>query len=62
MFHLFSFVCFVIYSVNSRSGHDQSQTSGPISHASGPKLIFLRKYLDDSAWFCVEELKKHCFL
>ena len=25
MFHVFSFVCFLIYGVNSRSGHDRSQ-------------------------------------
>ena len=40
LFHIFSFVWFVIYSVNSRSGHDRSQTSGPILHASVPKLTF----------------------
>ena len=28
--HIFSSVCFVLYSVNSRSGHDRSQTFGPI--------------------------------
>ena len=36
IFHVFSFVCFVIYSINSRSGHDRSQTFGSISHVSGP--------------------------
>ena len=28
IFHTFSCVCFVIYSVNSRSGHDRSQSFG----------------------------------
>ena len=40
VFHLFSFMCFVIYSVNSSSGHDRSQTFVSISHAVGPKLTF----------------------
>ena len=29
-----------IYGVKSRSGHDRSQSFGPISHVSGPKLSF----------------------
>ena len=40
MFHVFSFVCFLLYGVKSRSGHDRSQTLGSISHASVPKLSF----------------------
>ena len=56
MFHIFSLVCFLIHGVKSRSGHDRSPTVGSISHVSGPKLTF-----DDSAWLCVEKLKKHCF-
>ena len=40
IFHLVSFVCFVVYSVNSRSAHDRSQTFGSIWHVSGPKLSF----------------------
>ena len=32
MFHVFSLVCFLIYGVKSRSGHDRSQSFGPISH------------------------------
>ena len=35
-----SLVCFLIYGVKSRSGHDRSQSFGPISHVSGPKLTF----------------------
>merc|ERR1711924_281721 len=27
----------------------------------GTKTEFLMTFLDDSAWFCVEELKKHVF-
>ena len=38
MFHMFSLVCFLVYSDNSRSGHDRSQNSGSISHGPGPKL------------------------
>ena len=61
MFHIFSFVCFLIYGVKSRSGYDRSQTFGQISHVSGPKTKFLTKFLNDSAWFCVEKLKKLFF-
>ena len=45
IFHLFSCVCSVIYSVNSRSGHDRSQTFGSISHISGPNLTFAGKFI-----------------
>ena len=27
----------------------------------GFNILFLAKFLDDSAWFCVEKLKKHVF-
>ena len=27
----------------------------------GFKIMFLTKFLNDSAWFCVEKLKKHGF-
>ena len=40
MFHIFSLVCFLIYGVMSRSGHDRSQSFGSILQISGPKLIF----------------------
>ena len=39
MFHIFSLMCFLIYGVKSRSGHDRSQSFGPISHDSGFKLF-----------------------
>ena len=45
MFHIFSLVCFLIYSVNSRSGRDRSQSSGPISHVSGPELILCSNFI-----------------
>ena len=38
-----SLACFLIYGVKSRSGHDRSQSFGPISHVLGPKLNFLIK-------------------
>ena len=44
-----------------RSGHVQSQSFGLISHVSGPKLVLLTKFLDDSAWFCLEKLKTFFF-
>ena len=58
MFHIFALVCLLIYGVKSRSGHDRSQNFDSISHDSDPKLIFSREFLDDSAWLCVEKLKK----
>ena len=44
-----------------RSGHVQITTFGPISHLSDSKLKFLTKFLDDSVWFLLENLKKHVF-
>ena len=44
IFHIFPLVCFLIYSVNSRSGHDRSPTFGSISHVSGPKLTFWNNF------------------
>ena len=35
-----SFVCFLIYGVKSRSGHDRSPSFGSISHVSDPKQLF----------------------
>ena len=40
MFHLFPLVCFLVYGVKSRFGHDRSQSFGPMLHVSGPKLSF----------------------
>ena len=45
MFHIFSLVCFLIYGVKSRSGHDRSKSFGPISDVSGPKLTFWGNFL-----------------
>ena len=41
-----------------RSGHVRFPTFGRISHVSDPKLNFFTKFPNDSALFCVEELKK----
>ena len=60
-FHIYSFVCFVIYSVNNRSGHDQSQSCRSNFTHFGSQTCFLRRFLNDSAWFCVEESRKHGF-
>merc|ERR1711924_398511 len=40
MFHVFSLVCFLIYGVKRRSGHDGSQSFGPSWHVSGPEMVF----------------------
>ena len=55
MFHIFSLVCFLIYGIKSRSGHDRSQTK---KIYFGSKTVFLRNFLDDSAWLSVEKFKK----
>ena len=31
---------FLIYGVNSESGHDRSQSFGSIWHVSGPEIVF----------------------
>ena len=41
MFHIFSLVCFFTYSVNSRSGHDQITTFGPIFTLDNGTLSFV---------------------
>ena len=45
MFHVFSLVCFLIYGVKSRSGHDQITTFGQIMNLLTPvvKRMFLLK-------------------
>ena len=35
-----SLVCFLIYGIKRRSGHDGSQSFGPIWHVSGPEMVF----------------------
>ena len=40
VFRVFSFVCFSIYGVKNKSGHDRSQSFGPILHVSGAKIGF----------------------
>ena len=45
MFHIFSLVCFLIYGVKTRSGHERSQSFGEISRVLGPKLTFFYKFL-----------------
>ena len=42
MFHIFSLVCVLNL---WRWGHDRSQSFGPISHASGPKLTFCYDFI-----------------
>ena len=56
IFHLCSFVCFVIYSVNNRSGYDRSQPFSSISHVSVQFHMFrFQKLFSDviSSWFCM---------
>ena len=50
MFHVFSLVCFLIYGVKSGSGHDQSQSFGPILHVSGSKISFWRNPTSPLGW------------
>ena len=43
MFYIVSFVCFLIYGGKSRSGHDRSQSFGPIWLVSGPENDYFDK-------------------
>ena len=61
MFHIFSLVCLLPYGVKSKSGHDRSQSFWFNFACFGFKTEFLTKFLDDSAWFCLEKLKNHVF-
>ena len=49
MFHIFSLVCFLIYGVKSRSGHDRSQSFDIIF------TLRIENWLDEviSKWFCM---------
>ena len=64
MFHIFSLVCFLIYSVESRSGHERSQDfgSGSIPHFQIQTWLFE----EISIWFCMdlcgEAKKTNCFI
>ena len=56
---VFSSVCFAICSVNSRSGHDRSQTFGSSLHVSGPKQIFWGNFIMVLHGFASRNSKKH---
>ena len=45
MFHIFSLVCFLIYGVKSRSGHDQITTFGQIIDLFSKTHDFVKKSL-----------------
>ena len=49
MFHIYFLnmflMCFLIYGVKHRSGHDRSQSFGPILHVSDPKLKFWGNFI-----------------
>ena len=45
MFHIFSLVCFLMYGVKSRSGHDRMTSFNSISHISGSKLAFWGNFI-----------------
>ena len=49
--YFLNLVCFLIYGVKSRSGHDRMTSFGSISHISGPKHIFWGIFFNDSARF-----------
>ena len=40
MWSMFSLVCSLIYGVKRTSGHDRSQSFGPIWHVAGPEIVF----------------------
>ena len=61
MFHVFSLVCFLIYGVKSKSGHDWSQSFGPIWHVSGPEMVFWRNDIMILHHFCRRSSKIKLF-
>ena len=61
MFHMFSLVCFLIYGVKSRSGHDRSQSLVQFG-TFGSRNGILTKFIDDSASFLPEKLNNHVIL
>ena len=42
MFHVFSLVCFLVYGVKRRSGHDGSQSFDQILHVLGPEIVLMK--------------------
>ena len=72
---VFSLVCFLIYGVKRRSGHDRSQiygvkrrsghngsqSFGPIWHVSGPKMVFWRNDIMILHHFCWRSWKIKLF-
>ena len=61
MFHIFSLVCFLIYGVKSKSGHDRRMSFGPILARFGSRNGILTKFINDSASFLQEKLKTKLF-
>ena len=61
MFHVFSLVCFLLYGVNSRSGHDWIQSFGSIFHVSDPIFfpVLLGSPFIYTTLFRTQFLKKH---
>ena len=58
---VFSLVCFLIYGVKSKSGHDWIQSFGPTLHASGPKIGFWRNFIMILHGFCWRSWKIKLF-
>ena len=54
-------MCFLIYGIKRRSGHDWSQSLGPIWHVSGPKIGFWRNDIMILHHFCRRSLKIKLF-
>ena len=51
-----------IWLLLDRSWQVRFPTLGPISHVSGSEFLFFTKFINDSAWFLLEKLKKHVIL
>ena len=61
MWSMFSFVCFLIYGVKRRSGHDGSQSFVPIWNVSGSKIGFWRNDIMILHHFCRRSSKIKLF-
>ena len=61
MWNMFSLVCFLIYGVKRKSGHDGRMSFGPFLHVSGLKMVFWRNDIMILHHFCWRSSKIKLF-
>ena len=62
MFHVFSLVCFLLYGVKEEVRRWRKDEFWSNLARFEFKIRFFTKFLNDSAWFLLEKLKKHVIL